>query len=165
MSTGNRPPRDNGEAHIASRLEAHPFLRGASAELLRRLAPITREMRFDRGAALLEEGDDASTLFLLERGHVTLELAVPGKGTTLFESLRAGDIVGLSWLFPPYRWQFDGKAVEPTRVLAIDARRLGEWMKEDAEIGQALALRLLRQVYERLERVRMQRLDLYKADP
>lgn len=157
--------REQLAADIVKKLEAHPFLRGASVEVLRRLASITREVAFDRGAVLLAEGDDANTLFLLESGLVALEISVPGKGVTRVESLRGGDIVGLSWFLPPYRWQLDGKAVEPTRALAIDARLLREWMGADAEIGRAIAMRLVGQLYERLEHVRLQRLDLYRAEP
>lgn len=159
-----KSPGDEDEVNLVRKLEAHPFLRGASGEVLRRLASITREVAFDRGAVLLKEGDDASTLFLLESGLVALELNVPAKGAVRVESLRAGDIVGLSWLFPPYRWHLDGKAVKPILALAIDARPLREWMSEDTEIGQAIATRLVGQLYDRLERVRMQRLDLYKAE-
>ncbi|MCK6470918.1 MAG: universal stress protein [Planctomycetes bacterium] len=157
-------PVDEDDTDLVRKLEAHPFLRGVSGEVLRRLATISREETFAQGAVLLREGSEADTVFLLERGLVALELNVPGKGPARLESLRGGDIVGLSWLFPPYRWHLDAKAVEPTTVLAIDARRLREWMKEDAETGQAVTTRLVGQLYERLERVRMQRLDLYKAE-
>ena len=29
------------------------------------------------------------------------------------ETLDAGEILGWSWLFPPYRWHFDAPRVEP----------------------------------------------------
>jgi CRP/FNR family transcriptional regulator, cyclic AMP receptor protein len=157
-------PVDEDDIDLVRKLEAHPFLRGASGEVLRRIASISREESFPQGAVLLREGNDANTVFLLESGLVSLELNVPGKGVLRLETLRGGDIVGLSWLFPPYRWHLDAKAVEPTSALVIDARRLREWMKEDAAIGQAVGTRLVGQLYERLEQVRMQRLDLYKAE-
>lgn len=156
---------DADDIDLERKLEAHPFLRGVSGEVLRRIASISRRESFARGAVLLREAGEADTVFLLESGLVALEVNVPGKGPARLESLRSGEIVGLSWFFPPYRWHLDAMAVEPSSVLAIDARRLREWMKEDAEIGQALATRLANQLYERLERVRMQRLDLYGAGP
>lgn len=158
-------PERPGGVDLERELEAHPFLRGVSGDLLRRIASISRQERFAQGAVLLREAGEADTVFLLERGLVALEVDVPGKGPARLESLRSGDIVGLSWFFPPYRWHLDAIAVEPTSVLAIDARKLRVWMKEDAELGQALVTRFARQLYDRLERVRMQRLDLYKAEP
>lgn len=164
------PPEDHTDADdeaadLATQLETHPFLRGVSGELLHRLASISRETRLPAGAMLLREGADAETMFLLQSGRVALELAVPGKGTVQLESLQGGDLVGLSWLFPPYRWRFEARVVEPVVALAIDARKLRAWMTEDAALGQIVAMRLVSQLYERLVRVRTQRLDLYKAEP
>lgn len=156
---------DDEVADLATQLEAHPFLRGVSGDLLRRLASISRETRLAAGAMLLRAGADADTVFLLKSGRIALELAVPGKRTVQLESLRGGDLVGLSWLFPPYRWRFDARVVEPVVALAIDARQLRAWMTEDGGLGQIVAMRLVSQLFERLERVRMQRLDLYKAEP
>ena len=156
---------DEDEANLVRKLDAHPFLRGVSGEVLRRLATISREETFAQGTVLLREGAEANTVFLLQSGLVALEINVPGQGPARLESVRGGDIVGLSWLFPPYRWHLDAKAIEPTAVLAIDACRLRAWMNEDAELGHAMSTRLVRQLYERLERVRLQRLDIYKAAP
>lgn len=158
-------PLGTEDEELVRKLEAHPFLRGVAGEVLRRLATISREERFKPEALMFREGDAAETLFLLESGRVALELNVPGKGPTRLESLRAGDIVGLSWLFSPYRWHLDARIIEPATVLAIDATILREWMNEDTTLGLAVATRLIRQLYERLERVRLQRLDLYKAEP
>ena len=148
---------------LARKLDAHPFLRGGPPDVLLRLASIAREESFAPGSGLLREGDEADALFLIESGLVALELNIPGKGPERLESLRGGDILGLSWLFPPYRWHLDARAIEPTSAIILDARRLREWMDGDPEIARALATRLVRQLYERLERVRLQRLDVYKA--
>jgi CRP-like cAMP-binding protein len=100
---------------------------------------------------------------LLRSGRVVLEQNVPGRGPTWVESLKAGDILGLSWLFPPYRWHLDARAVEPVDVFALDAASLRGPNAEHPTLDPALATRLLRQLYDRLERVRLQRLDVYKA--
>lgn len=158
-------PSGTEDEDLVRRLEAHPFLRGVSGEVLRKLATISREERFESPALMLREGEAADTMFLLESGSVALEIDVPGKGPARLESLRAGEMVGLSWLFSPYRWNLDARVVEPATVLAVDARVLREWMNEDVVLGHAVAMRLLGRLYERLERVRLQRLDLYKAEP
>jgi CRP-like cAMP-binding protein len=144
-------------------LEEHPFLRGLSPEQVKAIACDVHERSFPAGALLLREGDEARTLFLLRTGRVSLELNIPGQGPRQLESLEGGDILGLSWLFPPYRWHLDARAVEPVEAFAIDAACLRGPSPEHPVLEPALAMRLVRQLYERLERVRMQRLDLYKG--
>ena len=143
-------------------IEEHPFLRGLSPEQVKAIACDVREVSFPMGALLLREGDEAHTLFLLRSGRVSLELNVPGEGPRQLETLKADDILGLSWLFPPYRWHLDARALEPVEAFALDAACLRGPSPEHPVLEPALAMRLLRQLYERLERVRMQRLDLYR---
>lgn len=145
-------------------IEAHPFLRGLSPEQVKAIACGVREVSFPAGTLLLREGDEAHTLYLLRTGRVALELNVPGQGPLRLEMLKAGDILGLSWLFPPYRWHLDARAVEPVDAFALDATCLRGPSPEHPVLEPALAMRLLRQLYDRLERVRMQRLDLYRVD-
>lgn len=144
-------------------IEEHPFLRGLTPEQVRAIACGVREVSFPAGSLLLREGDEAHTLFLLRTGRVSLELNVPGEGARQLETLKAGDILGLSWLFPPYRWHLDARALEPVEAFALDAACLRGPSPEHPVLEPALAMRLLRQLYERLERVRMQRLDLYRV--
>jgi CRP/FNR family transcriptional regulator, cyclic AMP receptor protein len=144
-------------------LEEHPFLRGLAPEQVRAIACGSRERSFPAGALLLREGDPADTLYLLRSGRVVLELNVPGRGPTQLETLKAGDILGLSWLFPPYRWHLDARAVEPVDAFALEASCMRGPTPEHPVMEQELAMRLLRHLYDRLERVRLQRLDIYKA--
>jgi CRP-like cAMP-binding protein len=144
-------------------LEQHPFLRGLSPEQLSTIACKVREQSFPAGALLLREGDPADTLYLLRSGKVVLEQNVPGRGPTWLETLKAGDILGLSWLFPPFRWHLDARAVEPVDAFALEASCMRGSSPEHPVLEPALAMRLLRQLYDRLERVRLQRLDVYKA--
>jgi len=144
-------------------LEQHPFLRGLSPEQVGSIACASREVSFPAGALLLREGQQADTLYLLRSGRVVLELNVPGRGPTLVETLKAGDILGLSWLFPPYRWHLDARAVEQVEAFALEASCMRGPSPEHPVLEPALAMRLLRQLYDRLERVRLQRLDVYKA--
>lgn len=144
-------------------LDQHPFLRGLASEQVNAIACNTRECSFPAGALLLREGQPADTLYLLRSGRVALEQHVPGRGTTQLETLGAGDILGLSWLFPPYRWHLDARAVEPVEAFALEASCMRGPTPEQPVLEPALAMRLLRHLYERLVRVRLQRLDIYKA--
>ena len=61
------------------------------------------------GEALFREGEPADTFYLCVTGAVALEVHAPGGPPLVIETLHEGDTVGWSWLFPPYRWHFDGR--------------------------------------------------------
>jgi CRP-like cAMP-binding protein len=145
-------------------LREHHFLEGLSPEQIQFLVGCAKNVRFHAGQWMFREGETADELFLLRQGTVGLEVHVPGKGAVVMETLGPGDIVGFSWLFPPHRTHLDGRARDEVVALSFDGECLRRKMEEDPVLGYGLTKRLLQQVYKRLERVRMQRLDIYLAD-
>ena len=69
------------------------------------LSQRARIVHFDPGALLLREGEDASTLFLITRGRVAIEIHVPPRGPIVIDTVEPGHVVGLSWIAAPSRWQ------------------------------------------------------------
>ena len=141
--------------------EGHPFARGLTPEQVAQLLPGLRVERFSEGTPIFREGSPADTLILIVSGRVGLFQHVPGKGDLQLESLIAGDVLGLSWLFPSEGWQLDARAMESTETLVFDATFVRERMTEDPELGFVLSRHMIDQLYQRLERVRLQRLDVY----
>lgn len=146
-------------------LGAHPFLEGMAAAHIERLAEGARALSFPEGAFILQEGHEADTLYLLTHGRVALEIHRPGGDPVQVESLSGGDILGLHWLFPPRRWVLDARAATPVRAVGLEAAHVRACSDADPALGYALSQRLLRQLYARLERVRLQRLDVYRGEP
>jgi hypothetical protein len=56
---------------------------------------------FPAGRRLFEDGGHASHFWLIQSGHVFLDLHVPGQGRIKIESIGMGELLGWSWLFPP----------------------------------------------------------------
>ncbi|MFT3772161.1 MAG: cyclic nucleotide-binding domain-containing protein [Minicystis sp.] len=150
---------------LVTTLRDHLFLRGLDDAHLARIAGCACLVDFPGGAFLLREGGEASALYLITSGRVTLEIQVPARGAVQVESLHGGDILGLHWLFPPRSWVLDARAVTAVTAVRIDAAGLRALMDGDAALGYAVSIRLLRQLYDRLERVRLQRLDVYRKGP
>lgn len=145
-------------------LEAHPFMAGLDAPTTAFLAGCARRERFRPGAFLLREGTPADRVYLLHAGQVSLEVHTTSRGTLQLETLGAGDVLGLSWLLDSARSHLDARAVEPVSAFVFDAACLRARMDEDHDVGYALARRLLALAVKRLERVRLQRLDLYRVE-
>lgn len=142
-------------------LTEHPFLKGVDKSLIAKI--VFKEQSYKKGAFMIREGDKADTLYLIRSGRVALELHAPGHGQAVLTTLHRGDIAGLSWYFPSYEWHLDARAVEPVTAFAIDAVKLRKDMERNKELGFAMASKLLVELHARLEQMRMQVLDLYKA--
>jgi CRP-like cAMP-binding protein len=116
---------------------------------------------FPQGEWLFREGDAADTFWLLRRGRVALQVHVPGRGDVAIETIEPGDVVGWSWLFPPYRWQFDARAVEEVHAVAFDGACLRGKSEEDRALGHELMRRFGRVMVDRLQHTRLRLIDVY----
>jgi CRP/FNR family transcriptional regulator, cyclic AMP receptor protein len=125
------------------------------------IAGCGRNEHFGGGDYLFHEGQPADRFFLIRRGVVALEVQAPGSGTQVIETLCQGEVVGWSWLFEPYRWQFDARASEPLRVVAFDAACLLGKCDADHALGYQLMQRFASAMLERLQATRLQLLDVY----
>jgi CRP-like cAMP-binding protein len=143
--------------------KAHPFLEGFTPSQLDALAACARTVRHEAGSYIFHMGEPAEALLLVERGRAVLEVNEPGRGAIRMETVGAGDVLGLSWLFPPFRWHLDARALDTFEATALDADVLKRLIDEDPALGRTVAMRLLGKVYERLERTRLQRLDVYRG--
>jgi CRP-like cAMP-binding protein len=144
-------------------LRAHPFGRVLTEPQLERLFRCASVLDVPAGGFLFREGGPADGFFLIRGGQIALEQQIPGQGTVQMESLRAGDVLGFSWMFGEGQWTLDARAIEPTELFALDGPCVKEQMQADPALGLAIAMQLNHQLYLRLERVRMQRLDLYRT--
>lgn len=148
-------------ASVEEMLAGHRFLAGLGQDWLSLLAGCGQRARFAVGTYLLREGDEADALYLIHEGRVAIEIHAPGRGPLVVETVGPGQVVGLSWVSPPYRWQFDAQAVEPVVAVAIDSACLRALLGEHPALGFALLERLTAVVLERLQTTRVRLLDLY----
>jgi len=149
---------------LADELAAHPFFVDLPDPVVLAVAPLVARLDADARQVLGREGDPAGTFYLLTAGRVALEVHSAGHQPAVLETLRAGDVVGWSWLVPPYRWHFDAVAMEPVSALAVDGARLRAEMDADPVLGYALAARFIPVIVDRLQSTRLRLLDLYGHD-
>lgn len=129
------------------------------AERLRKLG---REVSFSAGERIFEEGGKASYFWIIHTGSVSLEQHVPGRRDQVVENISHGELLGWSWLFPPFTWHLSGEAGSPVRALEFDAAEVRDMCEKDHEIGYALALAVGETVAHRLQRSRTRLIDMYR---
>jgi CRP/FNR family transcriptional regulator, cyclic AMP receptor protein len=139
----------------------HPLLGGLDARCAALVTGCAKNVRYESGAYLGREGQPCDEFFLLREGRVALEIRAPGRGNLTFQTVLPGQVLGLSWLVPPYRWAFDARTLESTRAIAIDARCLRGKCESDHDLGYQMMKRFTPVLLERLHATRVQLLDLY----
>ncbi len=137
------------------------FFDGIAPEAVSLLAGCARNVHFNDGDRLFSTGDAAQIFYVIRHGTVALETFVPARGPVLIDTIAAGEVLGWSWLFPPYRWHFDGRAVDGVRATAFDAACLREKADADAALGYDLMRRFAEIAIERLQATRLRLLDVY----
>jgi len=142
-------------------LREHPFLKSLEPEYLALLAGCAVNVRFREGSFMFREGEPASQCFLIREGKMALEIAAPGRGSIIVQTLGAGDVTGFSWLLEPHQWEFDGRAVEPVRALALDGTCLRGKCADDPRLGFELTQLFARLAIRRLQATRLRLLDVY----
>jgi CRP/FNR family cyclic AMP-dependent transcriptional regulator len=146
-------------------LAEHPFFKGLKPEYLQLVTGCASNVRFDTGTYIFREGEDASQFYLIRQGKVALEIFAAQHGPITIETIEAGEVVGWSWLFPPYRWHFSGRVFEPTRAIVLDGKCLRAKSEEDHDLGYELMKRVAQIMMERLQATRIRLLDIYSDLP
>ncbi len=144
-------------------LAVHPFFKGLEPQYLKLITGCASNVRFDAGTYIFHEGEPASQFFLIREGKVALEIHGAQRGPITIETIETGEVLGWSWLFPPYRWHFSGRAIEPTRAIALDGVCLRTKAEEDPRLGYELMKRVAQIMMERLQATRMQVIDVYNV--
>lgn len=141
----------------------HPFFAGLDPQYRALLVGCASNLVFPAGVYIFKEGEEANQFFLLRHGHVALEILTPQGKQSVIETLGAGEIMGWSWLLPPYQWKFHARAVGPVRAIALDGKCLRKKCEENHDLGYELLKRFAKIIEQRLEATRLQLLDVYAA--
>ena len=142
-------------------LKQHPFFAGLDDAFCDLVCGCAKNVSFQAGQYLFHEGEPADWFYLLRHGRVALQIAAPGRGALTFQTVGEGEIVGVSWLVPPYRWSNDAKAIELTRAIAMDAACLRRKCESDHDLGYEMMKRFMPVLIQRLQAARLQILDVY----
>jgi CRP/FNR family cyclic AMP-dependent transcriptional regulator len=147
---------------MATTLASHAFLRGLDPQHLALLASGARSFTAAPGDVLAREGETAQSFYLIQSGHVVLSVRAGARGSVEVQTVGPGEVVGWSWLVPPHRWQFEGRARDAVSGVAFDAAWLRQQCERDHQLGYFLLNRMVAVLGSRLAATRLQLLDVYK---
>jgi len=142
-------------------LAGHPFLKDLKADHIKLIVGCASNKLFNPGEYLSQEGEDADLFYFIREGKVMVEIYSPEHGPITIQTLGGDEILGWSWLVPPYKWRFDARAVEQTRTIVMDGKCLREKCEKDHNLGYELMKRFAEIIADRIEAARLQLMDVY----
>jgi CRP-like cAMP-binding protein len=151
------------KAHdLAHDIAAIPFFTGMSDRHIRILAGAACQTLFGEGQIIFHQGETANRFYLIEAGVVELEAALaPGERGIVAGTIKPGDVLGWSWLFAPYEWQFTARALAQTSAIFFYGTVLRERCETDPSLGFELFKRMAPEMVKRLQSARLR---LLKAE-
>ncbi|HYN38553.1 MAG TPA: cyclic nucleotide-binding domain-containing protein [Rhodospirillales bacterium] len=142
-------------------LREHPFFTEFDERYRALVTGCAANLVVPANAYVYREGEPADHFYLIRTGKVAIEVFVPGKAPIIVETLAGGDLMGWSWLVPPFRCSFDARAVELTRLISLDAACLRGKMEDDPVLGYELYKRFSPVIAARVAAARRQMIDMY----
>jgi CRP-like cAMP-binding protein len=150
---------------IDALLAEHSFFKHFPPEYRTLIAGCGKNVYFEAGRFLAKTGEPANEFFAVRHGRASIELHSDARGPLILHTVEPGEIVGWSWLFPPYRWSFDVRSVDEIRAISFDGECLRGKCERDPAMGFDFMKRFARVFMDRLEAARLQLLDLYGNVP
>ena len=139
----------------------HPFFEGLESYYTGLLTGCASNVRFSAGTYIFKEGEEANQFYLIRAGKVALEIMAPHNKALTVETLEQGDLLGWSWLVPPYIWSFHARAIQETRAIALDGKCLRTKCEQNHDLGYDVLKRFAQLMARRLQATRFQLLDVY----
>lgn len=146
---------------IVDLLEEHPLFAGLDADARELVAGCATNVHFAPDEMIFRNNDAADRFYVVRLGKAAIEINAPRGGPIVVETVGPGEILGVSWILPPYRCTFDARAVEDTSAMSFDAACLRGKCDDDPALGYELFKRFAGVVRDRLQATRLQVLDVY----
>jgi CRP/FNR family transcriptional regulator, cyclic AMP receptor protein len=139
----------------------HPFFKGFEVQHIKLLTGCASNEKYNAGDFLFRQGEPANKFYIVRSGKVSVEVFIPQKGAVTIQTADEGEILGWSWLVKPYQWHFDARAMDLTRLIALDGECLRKKCGDDHNLGYELLKRFTDIMARRLEATRVQLMDIY----
>ena len=147
------------EQSINDYLSSHPFFDKLDEDFLQFASNSATELQLKKGDILFRQGELADKFYLLREGQISVQVpAIVGPALEI-QSLSKGQILGWSWLMPPYRWHFLARVEEDSDLIEFDGISILAHCEEDPKFGYELFKHFAALMSERLEVARQKMMD------
>lgn len=144
---------------ISTLLANQQFFAGFAPETIRFLSAHAVRRSIPRDHVLFRRGDPADHFYLLLYGQISIEIPAIQGPYLQVQILTAGEVLGWSWLIPPYTMSFQARAEVTTELLEFDGTLIRAKCEEDAAFGYRLIKHFASLMSERMDAARRKVMD------
>ncbi len=147
---------------LESIIRKNPIFKGMSKSHFEILCNGVKRVQFKEGKYIFHEGKSANKFYMVLSGNIALEVLMANdRDPIIINIVGKGNLLGWSWIFPPYRWRFDAHALTDVEAIQFDGMYIRKRCEEDNSLGYELMKRYALLLQERLDSLRSQNPDLY----
>ena len=144
---------------IEDYLSTHSFFSGLDDNFMKFLSNSAQGVQIKEDQVLFQQGKPADKFYLLRSGQVSIQVPALVGPTLELQVLGEGQILGWSWLIPPYRWNFQARALQDSDLLEFDGSAILAHCEEDPKFGYELFKRFAALMSKRLDAARQKIMD------
>lgn len=147
---------------LISALQTIPWFQELKQEYFDKLAGISSVIEFDAGEKLFHQGDKQDYLYIILKGRIAVEIAIPGKGRTRIYTAEPTEMLGWSSVTPVIRQRTaSAVTVLPSILVRMSAAKLQKLCELDHSFGYLVMRRIANVAASRLLVTRLQLLDIF----
>lgn len=122
-----------------------------------RIAAITLEKDIQKGEWLFQEGQEATSIFILRKGAVELVTRVNDTIEIPITIIRpAGGCFGIGALVEPYRYSLSARCAADSTLLVINQADIKNIIRTDSDLGCTIMTNLAQKLLDRLKETRQE---------
>jgi CRP-like cAMP-binding protein len=139
-----------GANNLETRIAAHRFVSPLGEEARKVLTQNAREEVFEANQVIVRAGQPANSMYLIDSGKVAIEAPADGGASRVLQIIDGGSVFGWSWLYAPFTWRLQVRAVERTRVIRLDGGHILAACEANRDLGYQIIKRVSQVLIERL---------------
>jgi len=128
------------------------LLEHLSDEMLEKIIPIARPLKFKEKDVVFEKGNKAENFYMLKKGKILLEMEISDQLTISLGSIKSGYSFGWSALLSGPSHTSHAVCAEPSDVFAIPGEKFRDILEGDSSMGYRVMGFAAKILKNRLER-------------
>lgn len=140
-------------------LSSHEFFSGFNDDILKFLCECSSMHEIKKGQILFRQGENADKFYVLRNGCISIQMpAIMGPNLEI-QALGKGQVLGWSWLIPPFKWSFQAMAEEDSELLMFDGTAILARCEREPKFGYELLKKFAALMSMRLDAARQKMMD------